>query len=200
MQHICASLLASCCADGSCTLYLLLLLHVACWLEHTITTCNYGTDCHAVRPSHLTPQIDHWLTYTFPTRVREPASILKYRGQTQARPGWLRNGACPAGAANCNTWQQMQPVGRPARVASSTLHDTPRRLLPCRTPLLLHSFDCPSASHACRRSGSCWSSTAATTKSTSPAARTPNSASLAGVRWPPCRPEWCTSSRACMRR
>ena len=34
-------------------------------------------------------QIDHWLEYTFPTRVREPGSILKYRGQTQVGGGRL---------------------------------------------------------------------------------------------------------------
>lgn len=36
-----------------------------------------------IQSARIVASIDHWLEYTFPTRVREPGSILKYRGQTQ---------------------------------------------------------------------------------------------------------------------
>ncbi|PRW20849.1 sterol desaturase [Chlorella sorokiniana] len=37
----------------------------------------------SIQSARIVASIDHWLEYTFPTRVREPGSILKYRGQTQ---------------------------------------------------------------------------------------------------------------------
>ena len=50
------------------------------------------------------------------------------------------------------------------------------------------------------RSGSCWSSAAATLRSTSPAARTLSLVSTGGGPSNPCPTVWCTSSTACTSR
>lgn len=179
--------------------------------------------CDCVSAAGLLLQIDHWLEYTFPTRVREPGSILKYRGQTQVGCWVLscRNvppppcGQCrwcsPLGRRRGTQRSCMQPGWcalcraprscRPAAVASTTLHDAAHGCRSCRAAFCQAEHFCSAARllPACRN-GSFWSSAAATTRLTLPAARTQSSASLAGAHCTPCPRESCTSSRACTTR